>query len=283
MACDRASTLSGSAFLSLSHPICSGRVALRRRGRAASRPSSTRENRRKASSLVTAILIRNRLPAIPSCSATSLAVPSGGLAEKERLVSSIALLKKATFLPITWQHKRRVISSGPLSKVCWGWGFKLPNKRELQKVRTPMRTQVAPTSVVWTSVACFLTYHPRKLPWRQANKRPDRSPGQWTLKGFRFSWHCQQVCQGVVVVPGWSGNGLTLRSPPFRCAVRRCPRLKCHFIAFAKVLGASFGPSTIMLDVVTLTRLRFTSPILPSGLESRRCNVRSPPFCVALR
>jgi len=66
------------------------------------------------------------VPMTSYSSASSLADSLGEQKEKERVSSTMALIRGAACLPLPMCHKRLVISVGPLSKVQFGWLMHVP-------------------------------------------------------------------------------------------------------------------------------------------------------------
>ena len=132
--------------------------------------------------------------------------------ETERLAEAVAQIRKARFLPVSWSTKKAVLSAGPLAKVCWGWGFRLPQQREIQKVQSAVIRSLQEPVAGSKWLRHLLRGHQLHMflritvghfgaAWRQTQKRTPANAMVWTTKGF------PGVLNKCLRHFGWSSDG----------------------------------------------------------------------------
>ena len=230
--------------------------------------------------------------------------------EQTRLQDSIHYIRKAKFLPLSWQRRRVFVIGQGLSRAAWGWFWRMPPKADMTKVQTAVKVALGESPVASTHLQQIVRGHSANLEfrivadllrmaWRQASRRHS-TPGPWTSMwaknltkalaawGWKAShpWHFAHEQEGDFALTGAHMRRLDSIQHSLRESWRRWHYNKWSFGTRRDASGASFHSDRFQwirnkaaesMDNFQVLTGAFVSPACFQRMQ--REDVKQCPFC----
>ena len=109
--------------------------------------------------------------------------------EELRLSNSCKLIRRCAMLPVSWQWKKRVVSTQGLAKAVWGWVCRLPPKVDREKVNSAVRVALGEGQNASVALRAVLRGHSLDFGFRVLSASFSAAQKQaWKRRGAPCSW-----------------------------------------------------------------------------------------------